>query len=206
MGKAKMLSSIFDVEFNPNKHLMHWDRINNLAQGKDASPVTLELDICSICNHNCTWCVDPPGIHSNKVMPVSIAERIMREAKELGVKGVVFKGGGESTLHPKFDEIIQIAYQMGFEIGVVTHGGKLNNERLLYALSEYCSYVRISIDGPTPQSRLDIHGVDDFYQLVKGVKKLVTLKAKKRHPIIGATFCLDYSSRSVEDCIERLER
>lgn len=198
-----MLSSIFDIEFNPNKHLVHWDRINALAQGKDTSPVTLELDVCSICNHNCEWCVDPPGVHSNQLMPVPIAKRIMEEAKELGVKGIVFKGGGESTLHPKFDEIIKIADKMDFEIGVVTHGGKLNNQKLLNALVQYSAYVRISIDGPTPESRKEIHGADDFYSMVKGIKKLIAIKQSKRHPIVGATFCLDYSRRFLIDkCIQ----
>jgi len=198
-----MLSSIFDVEFNPNKHLVHWDRINALAQGKDTSPVTLELDVCSVCNHKCEWCVDPPWVHSNRLMSVPIAKRIMEEAKELGVKGVVFKGGGESILHPKFDEIIQIADKIGFEMGVVTHGGKLNNQKLLNALVHYCAYVRISIDGPTPDSRKELHGVDDFYPMVKGIKKLIALKQSKRHPIVGATFCIDYSRRFLIDkCIQ----
>jgi len=198
-----MLSSIFDIEFNPNKHLAHWDRINALAQGNDTSPVTLELDICSICNHNCKWCVDPPDVHSNRLMPVPIATRILEEARKMGVKGIVFKGGGESTLHPKFGEIIQIASEIGFGIGVVTHGGKLNKPELLNTLVQYCDYVRISIDGPTPQSRKEIHGIDDFYSMVNGIKKLMALKQSKRHPIVGATFCIDYPRRFlIEKCIQ----
>lgn len=201
--KGRMLSSIFDIEFNPNKHLVHWDRINALAQVKDTQPVTLELDVCSICDHKCAWCVDPPGVHSNRLMPVTIAKRIMKEAKELGVKGIVFKGGGESTLHPKFDEIIQIASEVGFEIGLVTHGGKLNNQQLLNVLVQYCAYIRISIDGPTPESRKEIHGINDFYQMVEGIKKLLAFRRSKRHPIVGATFCLDYSRRFlINKCIQ----
>lgn len=199
MKWGSMLSSIFDIEFNSNKHLVHWDRINALAHGKDTSPVTLELDVCSICNHKCEWCVDPLSVHSNQLIPVSIAKKIMEEAKELGVKGIVFKGGGESTLHPKFDEIIQIAGEMGFEIGVVTHGGKLNNQKFLNALVEYCSYIRISIDGPTTESRREIHGVDDFYPMVNGIKKIIAIKQSKRHPIVGATFCIDFSRRFLID-------
>ena len=198
-----MLSSIFDIEFNPNKHLVHWDRINALVQGKDTSPVTIELDVCSSCNHKCAWCVDPPGIHSNCLMPVEVAKKIMEEAKELGVKGIVFKGGGESTLHPHIDEIIQIANELCFEVGLVTHGGKLNNKKLLDSLIKYCAYIRISIDGPTPESRKEIHGVDDFNSMIEGIKKLMALKQQKRHPLVGATFCLDYSRRTlIGKCIQ----
>ena len=197
-----MLSSIFDIEFNSNKHLVHWDRINVLVNGADTSPVTLELDVSSICNHNCKWCVDPPGVHSNQSMPVPVAEKIMAEAKELGVKGIVFKGGGESTLHPQFDEILQTAGEMGFEIGLVTHGGKLDNSKLLKAIARYCAYVRISVDGPTPESRKEIHGADDFDAMIKGIEKLLELRGSKRYPVTGATFCIEYSNRSLIDkCI-----
>jgi MoaA/NifB/PqqE/SkfB family radical SAM enzyme len=198
-----MLNSIFDIEFNPNKHLIHFDRIIALAQGKDSAPVTLELDVSSVCNHKCYWCVDPPGTHSNQIMPLTIAQKIMNEANTLGVKGIVFKGGGESTLHPEFDKILQFAYQKNFEIGLVTNGSKLYMPDLLQAIVKYCSYVRVSIDGPTTESRQDIHGINDFDQLLNSIKQLVKLKKTKRHPIIGATFCLDYSRRFLIDkCIQ----
>lgn len=136
-------------------------------------------------------------------MPVPLAQKIMEEAKELGVKGIVFKGGGESTMHPQLYKIVQIADEIGFEIGLVTNGINLNNLKLLEVLAAHCAYVRISIDGPDPESRKEIHGVDDFYQMVEGIKKLIILKQSKRHPVVGATFCLDYQRRSLIDkCIQ----
>ncbi len=198
-----MLSSIFDVEFNPHKHLVHINRVTALAQGQDVSPVTLELDVISACHHHCHWCVDPPGSHSNQIMTVPTAQRIMEEAKDLGVKGIVFKGGGESTLHPEFPEILRIADELGFEIGLVTNGGHLRQDALLQAIVEHCAYLRVSIDGPTRESRQDIHGVDDFDQLVLNTKRLMALRGAQRHPIIGATFCLDYARRTlIGQCIQ----
>ncbi|HLP62399.1 MAG TPA: radical SAM protein [Candidatus Deferrimicrobium sp.] len=204
-----MLSSIFDIEFNPNKHLVHWDKIQALVQGKEIFPVTLELDISSACDHKCEWCVDPKGTHTHYLMPTQMAEKIMREAKSLGIQGIVFKGGGESTLHPEFAKILKIAGDLEFEIGVVTNGGRLNNQNLIDTLVRCAAYVRISIDGPTPQIRQAVHGRDDFDTLIAGLEKLVASRGVKRHPVIGATFCLDYSHRSwVDECIrlgEKLE-
>ncbi len=202
-----MTDSIFDIEFNPNKVLVHWDRLQELLKNGDTSPVTLELDVSSGCNHACRWCVDPPGTHSNRMMPVPMARGILEEAHGLGVKGVVFKGGGESTLHPGFPEILQPAAGFGFEIGVVTHGGFLKDKTLLEALSRYCAYVRISIDGPNPRARKDIHGVNDFSRLIEGTEKLMALRGSKRHPVVGGTFCLDYQRRALaEECILLGER
>ena len=90
--------------------------------------------------------------------------------------------------------------EMGFEIGVVTHGGKLNNQKFLNALVEYCSYIRISIDGPTIESRREIHGVDDFYPMVNGIKNLMALKQSKHTPeiILKLSNLLDYILYQVE--------
>ena len=197
-----MLSSIFDVEFSPHKYLVHLDRISALAEGKDVSPVTLELDISSACNHHCEWCVDPSGTHSGVFMSLQNIKNILSEAREMGIKGVVFKGGGESTLHPDFPNILKTTCEMGFETGVVTHGGNINNQKIHEAIVQYCAYVRISIDGPTPESRKNIHGTDDFSKLINGIKRLMNLKKGKRHPIVGTTFCLDYQRRSlIKNCI-----
>ena len=197
-----MHPDIFDIEFNPNKYLAHWDRLNALAQGNDASPVTLELDVSSACDHRCQWCVDPPGIHTGIFMPLSTARRILHEAKAIGVKGVVFKGGGECTLHPDFPQILRIADEIGFEVGMVTHGGHLTTE-IVDAAADGCEYVRISVVGPTPESRKDIHGVDDLASVIAGTRRLISRRGSKRHPIIGLTFCLDYKRHHlIGRCLE----
>lgn len=79
-----MLSSIFEIEFNPHKHLVHWDRINALVQGKDTSPVTLELDVSSICNHKCGWCVDPPPCSFSPVNACATSSKNNGRSKGIG--------------------------------------------------------------------------------------------------------------------------
>jgi MoaA/NifB/PqqE/SkfB family radical SAM enzyme len=162
------------------------------VRGENVFPVTMELDVSSACNHKCFWCVDPPGSHEGVFMQVPIARRIMEEAKALGVLGIVFKGGGESTLHPHLAKILEIADSLGFEVGLITHGGNLNSE-LIDSIVKYCDYVRISVDGPTPEDRKEIHGVNDLFSVIQGVKSMLNRRGSKRHPVIGLTFCLDYS-------------
>jgi len=197
-----MLSSILNIEFNPHKYLAHWDKIQTLLKGREVFPVTLEFEISSFCGHGCAWCVTPPGAHTHVQMSAAIAQKILKEVKLLGVKGLVFKGWGDSTEHPEFENILEIAGDLDLETGVVTHGGKLNNQNILNSLVRDCSYVRLAIDGPTPESRLASHGVDDFQRMISGTEALLALRGSKRHPVIGASFCLDYSRRELaEKCI-----
>jgi hypothetical protein len=59
------------------------------------------------------------------------------------------------------------------------------------ALAQWASYVRVSVDGPTPQTHLRIHGSRDFAEIVAGVKRLTSLR-RTRHPIVGLSFAMDH--------------
>jgi MoaA/NifB/PqqE/SkfB family radical SAM enzyme len=188
-----MFSSVLDLEFSPYKYLAHIDRLQAIAQGIKTPPVVLELDVCSSCDHSCAWCVDPPKTHSGQLMDVETAIKILEEARTSGIKGVVFKGGGECTLHPELNKIVQAAALSGFEVGIVTNGSHLHKNQVAESLIEHCAYIRISIDGPTREFRYEIHKKNDFEQLTTNIKDLVSLRKDKRHPLIGGTFCIDYS-------------
>jgi MoaA/NifB/PqqE/SkfB family radical SAM enzyme len=103
----------------------------------------------------------------------------------------VFKGGGEPTLHPDFPELVKKARSLGFEVGIVTNGSCLLKPGLAEALARWASYVRVSIDGPTPETHHRIHGSQDFDDIVAGVKQLMSLR-HARHPVVGLSFAMDY--------------
>ncbi|MDR2816277.1 MAG: radical SAM protein [Proteiniphilum sp.] len=180
-------------EFSPYKLLMQYDKLRDLAQGKPVVPSTLELDVSGMCNHNCRWCVDPPGTHSNTLMSAAIALRILQEARALGIRGAVFKGGGEPALHPELGRIICEAKTLGFETGVVTNGTRLAHWAPAYL--EACDYVRISVDAVDETMRMDIHGVGDFTGLKTSISELTASRQGRRHPVIGLSFCLEYKHR-----------
>jgi MoaA/NifB/PqqE/SkfB family radical SAM enzyme len=180
-------------EFSPYKLLMQYDKLMDLANGKQVYPSTLELDVSGKCNHKCRWCVDPEGSHSNVLMDKAVALKILQEAYTLGIRGVVFKGGGEPALHPELDKIIRGAKALGFEIGVVTNGTRL--KRLIPVYTEACDYVRISVDAVDEAMRMDIHGVNDFSSLTSSISGFTSVK-QERHPVVGLSFCIEYKQKN----------
>ena len=142
-------------EFNPLKIWHHADRLAALAAGRDVVPVTVEVDPVAYCNHRCAWCVDPahwPVAASRDFLWTLLAELATFQVNGFDVHGIVFKGGGEPTLHPDFPELVQYACALGFEVGVVTNGSRLLACGMAEALADSASYVRISIDGPTAET------------------------------------------------------
>jgi wyosine [tRNA(Phe)-imidazoG37] synthetase (radical SAM superfamily) len=188
----ELLKKLNDIEFNQLKYITHFDKIKKLSEEKDVYPVTIEIDPVAYCNHNCSWCVDPK--HFNDKLETEFIFTLLKEIKNLGVKGIVFKGGGEPMLHPDFGKILQKTKNLGFETGIVTNGSKLT--QLYNEIAEYANYIRISLDGPTQESHKKTHKVNDFNEIIEGIKKLVKTRntMKKRHPIIGISFAMDYNS------------
>jgi uncharacterized Fe-S cluster-containing radical SAM superfamily protein len=181
-------------EFNPLKIWHHAGRLQALAAGEDVAPVTVEVDPVAYCNHHCFWCVDPshkPVTASRGFLWQLLEELSAFSVNGFGVEGIVFKGGGEPTLHPDFAELLEEAWVLGFEVGVVTNGSRLLEPELAKGLAKRASYVRVSIDGPTPETHHRIHGSQDFDDIVAGVEKLVSLR-RTRHPIIGLSFAMDH--------------
>lgn len=184
-------NSFEDVELSSYKWALHLDKLKILADEGDIFPVTVELDLVSYCNHNCGWCVDPK--HMNCSLEKTFVSKLLKELKSLGIEGIVFKGGGEGTLHPSFADILKETRELGFEVGIVTNGSKLLD--LYETITRNASYVRVSIDGPTTDSHKRIHRSNDFNDVVAGVKEMIKLRGnlKQRHPIIGLSFAMDYS-------------
>ena len=182
-------------EFNALKIWHHADRLKSLAAGLDVAPITVEVDLVAFCNHHCFWCVDPyhfPMAASRDFLCQLLDDLASFRVNGYSIQGLVFKGGGEQTLHPDFCELLEKAHALGFEIGVVTNGSRLLQADLAEALNRWASYVRISIDGPTQETHHRIHCTYDFYEIISGIEKLISLR-QGRHPIVGLSFAMDHA-------------
>lgn len=95
--------------------------------------------------------------------------------KEFGSEGLEFSGGGESTLHPDFERISESAHKMGYALGLLTNGTRLNAE----FLSQHFKYVRIGIDAGTEETYNKIKRTQDkFQKVLSGIKACVMYKRK----------------------------
>lgn len=186
------MKDLREREFNPLKILHHFDRLRALAGGEDIAPVTIEIDPVAWCNHACGWCVDPEHHHTSlewATYSQLIDELTAFEVHGEQVEGIVFKGGGEPGLHPRFADMVEYAAGRGFAVGVVSNGSRLRDHAGV--LARNASYARISLDGPTQESHHRVHRSHDFDHIVQSVAELVVARGDNRHPVIGLSFALD---------------
>lgn len=127
---------------NTAKLLKHMDRLIDLQNRKSVRPVMLHVSPINACNLTCSFCC-----FANRSMKERLSLEQMKtcisDFAELGISGVEFTGGGEPTLHPDFNEIVEFCYNLGLKIGVCTNGAKLDK----VSNWEYFSWCRLGLYG-----------------------------------------------------------
>jgi len=156
------------------KIFFHPEKIVEYKEGKRPFPITIEVDLTNRCNHRCSFCnyaehigieADKPSLHTEKI------KETLKEAKRLGTKGISFTGGGESTIHPGYLEIIEYANKIGLDIGTITNGSTIT-ERNVEKFLENLQWIRFSMAGGDRESYKKVQGVDQFDLIMKNIKLL----------------------------------
>lgn len=131
---------------NTTKLLKHLDKLQIIQNGFTPSPVMIHLSICNPCNLTCSFCCFADR-SLGEILDVDRAKSAITQFKKLGATGLEFTGGGEPTLHPKFDEIVKHAYDLGYAIGICTNGTTLRKWHDKSNLWQYFTYVRLGMYG-----------------------------------------------------------
>lgn len=185
-----------------NKVLWHTDRLEAIKIGRKPPPVNVELDLSFRCSLGCQSCHfaythtrgplagkrEKPinAIPGGDLMDFDLAKQIIIQLKQAGVRSLTWTGGGEPTLHPCFNDIIQYAYVHGMPQGIYTHGGHINEQRAAL-MKQAMTWVYISLDECTPEQYRQMKGVPNFEKACQGVRNLVAVDGQAT---IGIGFLL----------------
>jgi len=174
---------------NPrSKLLQHMDRLAALKAGGIPAPVNIEIDLSNRCSLGCEWCHfgythtrgplagkrEKPGqaIPGGDLMDEVLAFDLVAELSAYGVRSVTWTGGGEPTLHPSFDAIINFAaMRTALDQGMYTNGGHINPLRA-ELLKQSLTWVYVSLDAADRQTYFAEKKVDRFEHALTGIRNL----------------------------------
>jgi MoaA/NifB/PqqE/SkfB family radical SAM enzyme len=144
------------------------DRIKQMREGKIVPPKTVRVDLNTVCNHRCSFCLYQSindglkGVGLNDEMPfgTQIDDKrfieLIDEFKECGVNSLVFLGGGEPTIHQNLEKVIEATNSSGLDYGIITNGSRL--DRIIpYKNSPGFKWVRVSLDAAKEETWIKIH-------------------------------------------------
>lgn len=162
-----------------HKLLWHLDRVNEWVKGARIAPLHIDLGITTGCNIDCSFCY---GVLQGRTdatarfdMPKEPLIRFLRDAKEAGVRSVLFDGQGENTLNPALYDGLRCAGEIGLSVALATNGTLLRRE-LLPELLAPLTWLRFNISAASPESYLKIHGAPLFDRVVENIRLAVELR------------------------------
>lgn len=129
------------------------------------------------CNLACRHCWlapkrDPEGTRY-PTLPIDLFEKIITQAKPLGLKAVKLTGG-EPLLNPDFGKMLEVVRREGLQLTIETNG-VLCSAKHAAAIKETCKrpFVSVSLDGANVETHEFIRGVPGcFTDTLKGIKNL----------------------------------
>jgi MoaA/NifB/PqqE/SkfB family radical SAM enzyme len=140
----------------------------------------LTVELTNICNLHCSYCLrDEDALYhtpANFLAP-ELLDKIEKQAREvMGISAVVFTGG-EPTLHPAFERIIEISANNDLTVSFVTNGWHF--EKIWPTVlkhREKITHVGFSLDGVTAESHDAWRGTGSFVRLVRAFSRCFVAK------------------------------
>jgi len=175
-----------------HKLMYHLPRVCGWLNEKTIYPVYMEISPVGSCNHRCIFCAYDFIGYPNRKLDCKRFLAFIGEAKEVGVKSLLYAGEGEPLLHPDIKKFIVYSKNSGIDVGLFTNG-QLLREELAEAILPFLTFVRFSFNGGTKDNYADLHKVkpDIFGRVVANMKIASEIKEKKALDVdIGVQYVL----------------
>lgn len=178
----------FDIQ---KKVLWHYDRIHEWLSGDNVYPVSMEIDPSNACNENCVWCLWDEHRKDKTVMTWELMEKIIRNLARVGIRGLIWTGGGEPLINKHVPKGMELAKNLGMENGMFTNGILMTPD-IIPTFAKCCTWVRVSLGAATPETFRKCHGADAFNQVISNIKELVRVKKELKSELtIGWSMMVD---------------
>ena len=166
-----------------HKLLWHPDRVNQWLNGERIAPLHIDLGITTGCNIRCVYCYGVLQGQTTGVkrfdMPKEAILRLLKDAKDIGVRSIAFIGEGENTLNNALYDALNYAKTINLDVSLATNGVRIKKERVKDMLSSLV-WLRFNISAATTDSFRKIHGVkgEIFHKVLDNIKLCVDKKTK----------------------------
>jgi len=135
--------------------ILHHPEVIKYLKAKQNRAVVLHIMPTEVCNLNCIFCSVAKRGKEGNLYPDLTMEQIkfvVETLVERNLKAVILSGGGEPTLYPQINELIEYLRVRNLEVGLITNGVPLKN--ITKKNLDKLSWVRVSIN--------TIDYIDDF--------------------------------------------
>lgn len=126
---------------NTTKIVFNADRVDEIKRGI-FRPISMHFAITDKCNLNCEFCSNKKRDGNEFSFPE--IKNILNVFRTLGLKSVEFTGG-EPTLHPNINEIVEYAHGIGIRCAIKSNGVSLMDHLTDDTIGKL-SWLRVSLN------------------------------------------------------------
>lgn len=129
------------------------------------------LELSNACNHECIFCAHQKMKRPIGRMSLEMANKVLKEAFNLGTREVGFYATGEPFLTNDLPKFIKLAKDIGYTYTYLTSNGSLATpQKAKEVLDAGLDSIKFSINAPERKMYEFIHGKDDFDKVVDNLK------------------------------------
>ena len=170
--------------------------IHELEAGKtvlESYPRRLVFELTNACNLNCVMC----GRNAADFIPTMFDMDVFRSFEPLmdTVEEVTLMGWGEPTIHPHFNEMLEIINKHSARKYFCSNG--MNLQKIKDTIFDYkVDVFAVSLDGATDETNSRIRRGSKINQITKDLKEIVQIKKERglKYPWINFVFCAMHSN------------
>lgn len=139
-------------------------------------PTYLQVEVSNRCNLRCVMCPIEELTHARrkKWLSVKELEHILNEFPHL--ERLHLHGIGESLTNPYLAEMVAIARMRGIEVGVITNGTLLDQEKGEALIRAGLNDICVSLDSANAENFQTIRKGADFEEVTNNIRNFVTLR------------------------------
>src|SRR5687768_16946193 len=122
----------------------------NRQSGGEQQSVKLIFELTNVCNFSCIHCIREEP-EDGSFLSLELVEKVLTEVQPYhNVNNIAFTGG-EPTIHPDFEKIVQRVTNYGYKFGFVTNGWLFSQKTFpqIKPYQDHLAAVTFSIDGST---------------------------------------------------------
>jgi len=201
---SEYLGSHYDLgPYAFGKYIYHERQLSQFLAGKiyEVTPVTVSLSPSWVCNNACEFCTFGDRKFSLEerqvkgLMPKETAKSIIDQLAQFGIKGIIFTGGGEPTVHPNLIELMLYAKKRGLETALFTNGTfdpslvepllrdvKPRFVRVSLNAADEATHFKMTADDPDDLSKYE-RSRSNFEKVVENLRRLAVYKYEHRDKV-----------------------
>lgn len=160
---------------------------------------TLRLSLLPICNFHCIYCkTQDEKINEHIQPPQFFLKRVKKILNEISIKKIHLTGG-EPTLYPYLEEIIEGLKNLGVPHISITTNGTLLDKKLKSLISAGLDSINLSLDAIDDEVLKKMGTIKSFSFYDKLIHKILDYKLKLK---INSTILKDYNHHQILKLLE----